>query len=98
MILQECGRALLVGERTAGDTGQIISFGLPQGGFLWVCTKWDFQPDGSELIGVGLRPDYEVPRNVEDLGSDKDRILEKAIGTLEELASGTKSSTPVLLP
>ncbi len=82
MILQKCGRALLVGERTAGDTGQIISFGLPQGGFLWVCTKWDFQPDGSELIGVGLRPDYEVPRKVEDLGSDKDRILENAIDVI----------------
>ncbi len=83
MVLQKSGRAVFVGERTAGDTGQIISFGLPQGGVLWVCTKWDFQPDGSGLIGIGLPPDYEVPLSWNDLVSGKDRILEHAISVIE---------------
>jgi carboxyl-terminal processing protease len=81
------GRAVLVGKRTAGDTGQIITFSLPGGGLLWVCTKWDFQPDGQDLIGIGLRPEHEVPQVLDDLlGGDgprpgesdrRDQILSK---------------------
>ncbi len=82
MVLQSAGRAVLVGERTAGDTGQIITFSLPRGGLLWVCTKWDFQPDGRDLIGIGLRPDHEVPQVLDDLPGGTDRALEKAIDVI----------------
>jgi len=82
MVLQKSGRAVLVGERTAGDTGQIISFGLPQGGILWVLTKWDFFPDGRELIGVGIQPDIELRPTIKEIISGEDPVLEKAVSII----------------
>lgn len=79
MVLQSAHRASLVGARTAGDTGQIISFELPGGGFLWVCTKWDFRPDGGDLIGVGLTPDADVEPTLKDILEGRDPVLDEAI-------------------
>jgi carboxyl-terminal processing protease len=89
MVLQGAHRARLVGARTAGDTGQIISFGLPGGGLLWICTKWDFQPDGGDLIGVGLAPDVEVEAAMKDILDGRDPVLDAAIQAFKKPLSST---------
>jgi C-terminal processing protease CtpA/Prc len=73
------GRATLVGEKTAGSTGQPLWIPLPGGGVFTVCAIKDFYPDGKEFVGIGIEPDIEVNATLQDVYDGKDRTLEKAI-------------------
>lgn len=78
------GRAIVIGERTYGSTGQPLSFELPGGGSARICTKRDTYPDGREFVGYGVKPDIEVKRTVEDYINKRDAQMEKAIAVLSE--------------
>ncbi|MBO9562213.1 MAG: S41 family peptidase [Niastella sp.] len=78
------GRAVVIGERTYGSTGQPLSFDLPGGGSARICTKRDTYSDGREFVGYGVKPDIEVKRTVEDYIKKRDAQLEKAIAILSE--------------
>jgi carboxyl-terminal processing protease len=73
------GRALIIGEATAGSTGQpyMVSFG--DGISIGLGTKRAFMPDGSEFEGIGIVPDIAESVQREDLYSGKDRALERAV-------------------
>ncbi|UCC67906.1 MAG: hypothetical protein JSV79_12445 [Armatimonadota bacterium] len=75
--LHASGRATLVGERTAGTTGQPLYIELPKGLRARICTKWDTYPDGREFVGVGVIPDVEVHPTQEDIAAGRDAVLEK---------------------
>jgi C-terminal processing protease CtpA/Prc/Flp pilus assembly protein TadD len=77
--LDASGRAVLVGRRTAGSTGQPLTVVLPGGGFLAVCTKRDVYPDGKEFVGFGIAPQVEVEPTREDIASGRDAALEAAV-------------------
>lgn len=77
------GRATTVGEKTEGSTGQPLPFDLPGGGKARICTLRETYPDGKEFVGVGIIPDVEVKRTIEDLIKGKDAALEKAIELLK---------------
>ncbi len=70
--------ARLVGGPTYGDTGQRRSQHGP-GGELWLATSWAVAPDGTVLLGDGLKPDESVTP-----GRTGDAILDRAL----ELARG----------
>ncbi len=76
------GRAITIGERTFGSTGQPLSFDLPGGGSARICTKRDTYPDGREFVGFGINPDVEVKRTIIDLLAGTDAVLEKAVDIL----------------
>jgi len=73
------GRGKLVGEATAGSTGQPLIISLPGGGNATVCTAGCTFPDGEEFVGIGIQPDIEVHPTVEDTGMDTDTVLEAAL-------------------
>jgi carboxyl-terminal processing protease len=73
------GRAITIGERSYGSTGQPLSFDLPGGGSARICTKRDTYPDGREFVGYGVKPDIEVKRTLEDYMKKRDAQLDKAI-------------------
>ncbi len=77
------GRATTVGEKTEGSTGQPLPFDLPGGGKARICTLRETYPDGKEFVGVGIIPDVEIKRTIEDLVTGKDAALEKAIELLK---------------
>lgn len=77
-------RGKLIGELTAGSTGQPLLFSLPGGGRGRVCTKRCTYPDGKEFVGVGVQPDIQVRPGVEDIRSGRDAVLEAAIVHLKE--------------
>jgi carboxyl-terminal processing protease len=83
-------RAKLVGERTAGTTGNPLVVPLPGGVIALICTKHDTYPDGKEFIGVGVIPDVEVHPTLQDVTAGRDVILEKGI----EVAKSMVSSAP----
>lgn len=73
----------LVGEPSAGSTGQPKWFALPGGGGGQVTTKHDSYADGKEFVGVGVQPDIFVTPSVEDFRAGRDPILEKAVEVIE---------------
>lgn len=64
--LKATKRAILVGSVTGGSTGQQIVVPIYQA-YVSICTKWDRFPDGTEFVGVGVRPDIPVERTIEDV-------------------------------
>ena len=71
-------RATLVGETTAGSSGQPIGTALWDGMALGLGAKRESFPDGREFEGVGIAPDVLVHATADDVRSGRDRALEKA--------------------
>lgn len=82
VVLHASGRATLVGEKTAGSTGQPLEIDLPGDGWACICTKRDAYPDGREFVGVGIIPDVEVCPTPKDIAAGKDVVLEKGLDVL----------------
>jgi len=74
--LREAGRALLVGDRTAGSAGNPLARPLPAGGVFEMATFRASLPDGGEYVGVGLRPDIEALPTRESLRLGSDPVLQ----------------------
>lgn len=79
--MKESGDVILIGEPTAGDTGNHpqtfstsngISFRIPT-------AAPSVSPKGFPLEGVGIAPDYIITQTVSDYFNDKDTQLEFAI-------------------
>jgi C-terminal processing protease CtpA/Prc len=82
--LQRHGSVTLVGTHTEGAVIGAKFRKLSDGSVLMiggydVCTD-----DGRRLEGVGVEPDVEVGRAVDDYAGGRDRILDKGIGVLIE--------------
>ncbi len=80
-------RATLVGEATAGTTGQPLFIQLPGGRRARICTKRDTWPDGTEFVGVGVLPDAQVRPTRDDIAAGRDVVLEHALEFLKARAS-----------
>jgi len=81
------GRAVLVGEPTAGTTGNPVNVALPGGAILRVCSLWCTYPDGREFVGRGIEPDVLVHPTIAGLRTGRDEVLEKAVEVLRDWAS-----------
>ncbi len=77
-------RGVIIGETTAGSTGQPLMFHLPGGGMARICAKRDTWPDGSPLVGVGVTPDIEVAPSVSDIKAGRDPVMEAAMNWIRE--------------
>jgi hypothetical protein len=84
--LQYAKRAILVGEKTAGSTGNPIRIPLPGGGMFMVVSKRDMFPDGREFVGIGISPDLEVHPTQKDLLKGTDPVLQKGIDVIRNWA------------
>jgi C-terminal processing protease CtpA/Prc len=73
-----------IGEITAGSTGNPITWDLPCGGLLSICSKKDIYPDGREFVGSGIKPDIESHLTIEDFRKGRDTVLETALGFLNK--------------
>jgi len=80
--LDYSGRALLIGEPTAGTTGNPVNVQLPGGAILRVCSKRDTYPDGGQFVGRGIQPDITVHPSVPGVRAHRDEVLEKAVEVL----------------
>lgn len=80
--LHAAGRAILVGGKTSGSTGQPLRFDLGYGVNGRICTKRDIYPDGREFVGVGIIPGVEVHPTQTDIAAGRDVVLERGIEVL----------------
>ncbi|OYW40799.1 MAG: peptidase S41 [Brevundimonas sp. 12-68-7] len=94
--LQEAGRALVVGEHTAGSVLISQDTALPDGGRLTLSRADYITSGGVRLEKRGVQPDIIVTRTVEDRRSGRDPMLDAAIEALarQELERVSASATP----
>lgn len=79
-------RGLLIGEATAGSTGQPLFFPMPGGGSARLCVKRDSYPDGTAFVGVGVQPDIEIKPTIAGIRRNEDEVLVKAQNALRSAA------------
>jgi carboxyl-terminal processing protease len=79
MPFKDNGRATVIGERTAGSTGQPYLHDFGNGMMIVVGSIRTFFPDGSPFEGVGIAPDIELPARLEDLRKGTDAVLQRAV-------------------
>ena len=91
VVLHASKRAMLVGERSDGSTGNPLIIDLPGGVKAQVCTLHCSYPDGREFVGVGVIPDVEIHPTAMDIATDRDVVLEKGLALLKA-ACAPKSS------
>ncbi|HVP06674.1 MAG TPA: S41 family peptidase [Candidatus Acidoferrum sp.] len=72
-------RGVMVGEPSAGSTGQPLSFRLPGNLNARVCIRHCQYPDGKEYVGVGVHPGILVKPTIEDIRDGRDPVLDSAV-------------------
>jgi carboxyl-terminal processing protease len=85
LSLHAAQRAVIVGERTAGTSGNPLTVGLPGGGSFRFSTFKATYPDGREYVGLGILPDVEVSPTPEDIARGYDPVLQRGIAAIREL-------------
>lgn len=101
--LQDNGRATIVGETSFGKGTVNVSNDLRDGGQLYVTiAKW-LTPNGTQIDGVGVRPDVPIEFTDEDIDLQRDAQLHKAVDVIRgtntvpertPAASPTAAGTP----
>ena len=83
-VLQDHGRATIVGRRTAGAVLASWFYRLPDGGELQLSREDYIAPKGRRIEGVGVEPDVVVPRSLSELRAGRDRDVEVALEILRK--------------
>ena len=79
-------RGVIIGETSAGSTGQTTVVPLPATWQLRVTVTRDAFPDGREVVRSGIAPDFQVEVRVDDVLAGRDAPLDRARAYLTELA------------
>lgn len=79
-------RGPIIGEPSAGSTGQTTVVPLPAGWQLRVTVTRDAFPDGKEFVRTGIVPEIPVEVRVEDVLAGRDAALDRARAYLTEMA------------
>jgi carboxyl-terminal processing protease len=96
--LRDNGRATIVGEKSFGKGTVNQANALGDGGQLYVSiAKW-LTPNGTQIDGVGLRPDIEVILSDEDIDLRRDVQLHKAVDLLRGTDTAVVSTPPASSP
>lgn len=79
---KDTGRAIIIGERTNGSTGQPFIYHFDEEIRINIGTIRAYFPDGSPFEGIGITPDIIVKPTISDIKSRRDVVLEKALDKL----------------
>jgi len=77
--LQENGRAVVVGTRSFGKGTVNTSIPLSNGGAVYVSIARWVTPDGHQIEGNGVTPDFPITLTLEDIEAGRDIALLRAI-------------------
>ena len=78
VAFRNASRGPIIGEPTAGATGQVLELPLGKGWEFAVGVTRDAFPDGSEFYGTGIAPELPVIVTVADFLAGRDAALERA--------------------
>lgn len=88
-VMQEHGRATVVGGATRGAVTGTRAINLPDGGLLRVGMLVMTTPQGRTLEKVGVTPDIVVPDDWRAIREGRDPALDRALSVLRERAAST---------
>ena len=83
LMMRQAERAVLVGSRTGGSSGNPQPHVLPNGVTVWLPSWRATDADGECFEGVGIAPDIEVRATASDFERG-DPVLEAALAALRE--------------
>jgi len=86
-VLQETGRATIVGDTTRGAVTGTRAINLPDGGLLRIGMIVMTTPDGRTLEKVGVVPDVVVPDDWRAVRDGRDPSLEAALAAVRDAPS-----------
>jgi C-terminal processing protease CtpA/Prc len=87
VAFRNSGRGSIIGEPSAGSTGQTAVLKLARGWQLRVTVTRDAFPDGSEFVQTGIAPEIRTEVRVDDVLAGRDAVLDRA---REYLAAATR--------
>jgi len=88
VAFRNTARGPIIGEASAGATGQVLTLSLGKGWEFAVGVTRDAFPDGSEFYGTGIAPELPVIVTVADFLAGRDAALERARLYVEERLRG----------
>ena len=83
-VMQEVGRALVIGQQSCGCLLAATRHKFKGGGELLVSEFNYLTPKGRRVEGAGVTPDRSVPLTIDDLRASRDAALEAAEKLLKE--------------
>jgi C-terminal processing protease CtpA/Prc len=78
VAFRNAARGPIIGEPSAGSTGQVLYVTLGRGWSFRLCVTRDAFPDGTEFVGTGITPEVPVAVAVADFLAGRDAALERA--------------------
>jgi C-terminal processing protease CtpA/Prc len=82
VLFSQSKRAIIVGEKTSGSTGQPIFFNVPHVGVGHICAVQCLRKDGTPIQIV---PDFEVSHTISDFRKGEDKCLRIAVGKAQQV-------------
>lgn len=82
-IVEHYGLGEIVGQQTAGVTGNANPFTLPSGYRVWWTGMRVIKHDGSLHHITGIQPTVPVERTLEGVRAGRDEVLEEALNVIE---------------
>ena len=81
-VLQETGRARVVGRTTVGNVETIWNVDLEDGSQVWLASEIFRPPSGTDWEERGIVPDLEIPLDWDEFTTEHDPQLEAALDWL----------------
>jgi hypothetical protein len=78
VAFRNASRGPVIGETSAGSTGQTLLLPLPRGWQFRVTVTRDAFPDGTEFVRTGIAPELAVAVKVDDVLAGRDAALDRA--------------------
>lgn len=88
IAFRNAGRGPIVGQRSAGSTGEIADLPLRNGWRLRLSVTREEFPDGTAIDGSGVTPELPVEERVEDFLAGRDAVLERARAYVSDRQTG----------
>jgi C-terminal processing protease CtpA/Prc len=84
VAFDQSGRGTVMGEPSAGSTGQPLNFKMPGGGSGRVQTWRGTYSNGKQWLGIGVQPQTVVSPTLQDIRSGRDAVLDMAVEQLKQ--------------
>ncbi|MEE8391349.1 MAG: S41 family peptidase [Anaerolineae bacterium] len=83
-VLQEAGRAGVVGRTTSGNVETTWSYDFEDGARAWIALETFRPPSGTDWEETGIIPDVEIPLDWDEFTAEDDPQLEAALDLLRQ--------------
>jgi carboxyl-terminal processing protease len=94
-VLQEAGRAQIVGRTTNGNVEALRGYDFEDGSQAWIAQESFRPPSGTDWEETGIVPDVEIPLDWDEFTAEDDAQLEAALKLLRGYTSAGLSHQPV---